>query len=297
MTKLDCDIIYDLLPSYIDGICTAATRQCVEEHLAGCPACTERSKRLRETALSGESLERIALDATKKIKRRAVWRTIVRLALLLPFVTFASLGLNLVLRGRNVIFTGQFLPERGFGVLAVCLLICALFLRGRESGLQRADRRALVLSLASMAVSFGLMLYSYFAVIAGMWADEPFSPLFGLVGPAHAGLALHVLYGALFFLQAAVFFWALMRLRKRGVHTVPVLQAAMTGMMLPMCYLMMLCCMDMDFETGPAAVLHVQLRDTGTALLIGTAGAALGILVSKWRRRKKKDLPFLKDLL
>lgn len=290
--KLDCDIIRDLLPSYIDGICTAATRQCVEEHLAGCPACEERTRRLRETVISGESLERVALDTVRKIKRRAVRRTVVHLALALPFVTFASLGLNLVLRGRDMIFTGQYLPRHGFGLLAVCLLICAVSLRGWESGLQKADRRALALSLAGTAASFGLMLYSYFAVVVTLWAREPFSAFFGLIGPAHAGPTMRILYGGLFFLQAAVFFWALARLWKRGVHTVPVLQAAMTGMMLPMVYLMTLCSLALDFETGPAAVLYTQLRDTLTALLIGTGGIAAGFLVSKWRERKKKDLPF-----
>ena len=248
----DCDIICDLLPSYIDGICTEATRRCVEEHLTDCPACEARAKRLRETALSGESLERIALDAAKKIKRRAVWQTTVRLALLLPFVTFASLGLNLVLRGRDMIFTGQYLPKHGFGVLAVCLLmlICAVFLRGRESSLQKADRRALALSLAGTSASFGLMLYSYFAFMARLWDTEPLPAFFGLIGPDHAALAMRILYGALFFLQAAVFFWGLVRLRKRGAHTVPILQAAMTGMMLPMCYLMTLCSMNLDFGAG-----------------------------------------------
>ncbi len=290
--KLDCDIIRDLLPSYIDGICTAATRQCVEEHLAGCSACEERTRRLRETVISGESLERIALDTVRKIKRRTVRRTAVHLALALPFVTFASLGLNLVLRGRDMIFTGQYLPRHGFGLLAVCLLICAVSLRGWESGLQKADRRALALSLAGTAASFGLMLYSYFAVVVTLWARESFSAFFGLIGPAHAGLTMRILYGGLFFLQAAVFFWALARLWKRGVHTVPVLQAAMTGMMLPMVYLMTLCSLALDFETGPAAVLHTQLRDTLTALLIGAGGIAAGFLVSKWRERKKKDLPF-----
>lgn len=293
----DCDVIYDLLPSYIDGICTEATRRCVEDHLAGCPACEARAKRLRETALSGESLERIALDAAKKIKRRAVWQTTVRLALLLPFAAFASLGLNLVLRGRDVIFTGQYLPKHGFGLLAVCLLICAVSSRGRESGLQKADRWALVLSLAGMAASFGLMLYSYFTVLGKLWSNAPFSFFFGLIGPAHAGPTMRILYGGLFFLQAAVFFWGLARLRKRDVHTVPILQAAMTGMMLPMCYLMTLCSMNLDFGAGPAAILHVQLRDTGTALLIGAGGIAVGCLASKWRKRNKKDLPFGKDLL
>lgn len=292
MKNPDCDIICDLLPSYIDGICTAATRSFVEDHLAGCPACEERAARLRETEISGESLEHIALDAVKKIKRRAVWRTIVRLALLLPFVTFASLGLNLVLWGRDVIFTGQYLPKDGFGLLAVCLLICAAALRGRESGLQRADRRALALSLAGTAASFGLMLYSHFAFLGRLWDTKPVPPFFGLIAPDHAGLTMRVLYGGLYFLQAAVFFWALARLRRRGIHTVSVLQSAMTGMMLPMCYLMTLCCMNLDFGAGPAAILHVQLRDTGTALLIGAGGIAVGFLVSKWRERKKKDLPF-----
>lgn len=287
MTNLDCDVIYDLLPSYIDGVCTAATRQCVEEHLADCPACAERARQLRETALSGESLERIALDAARKIKRRAVRRTIVRLALLLPFVTFASLGLNLVLRRRDVIFTGQYLPKDGFGLLAVCLLICAIALRGRESGLQRTDRRALALSLAGMAASFGLMLYSYFAFWGRFWTAEPLPAFLGLIDPNYAGRAMWVLYGGLFFLQAAVFLWALIRLARQGVHTVPVLQAAMTGMMLPMCYLMVLCSMSLDFETGPAVILHVQLRDTGATLLIGAAGIAAGFLASKWRGRKK----------
>ncbi len=293
----DCDVICDLLPSYIDGICTEATRRCVEEHLEDCPTCKARAKQLRETALSGESLERIALDAAKKIKRRAVWQTTVRLALLLPFIAFASLGLNLVLRGRDVIFTGQYLPKHGFGLLAVCLLICAVSSRGRESGLQKADRWALVLSLAGMAASFGVMLYSYFTVLGKLWNNEPFSFFFGLIGPAHAGLTMRILYGGLFFLQAAVFFWGLARLRKRDVHTVPILQAAMTGMMLPMCYLMTLCSMNLDFGAGPAVILHVQLRDTGTALLIGAGGIAVGCLASKWRKRNKKDLPFGKDLL
>ena len=286
----DCDIICDLLPSYIDGICTEATRRCVEEHLTDCPACEARAKRLRETALSGESLERIALDAAKKIKRRAVWQTTVRLTLLLPFVTFASLGLNLVLRGRDMIFTGQYLPKHGFGVLAVCLLICAVFLRGRESGLQKTDRRAL--SLAGTTASFGLMLYSYFAFWGRLWDTEPLPAFFGLIGPDHAALAMRILYGALFFLQAAVFFWGLARLRKWGVHTVPILQAAMTGMMLPLCYLMTLCSMNLDFGAGPAVILHVQLRDTWTALLIGAGGIAAGFLISKWQERRKKGLPF-----
>ena len=148
----DCDVICDLLPSYIDGICTEATRRCVEEPLADCPACEARARRLRETALSGESLERIALDAAKKIKRRAVWQTTVRLALLLPFIAFASLGLNLVLRGRDVIFTGQNLPKHGFSLSAD--------LRGLSPGLGIWPPKGRPMGAGSVSGRYGRQLWS-----------------------------------------------------------------------------------------------------------------------------------------
>ena len=39
MTKLACDIILDLLPSYADGLTSQASNEAVESHLAACPVC------------------------------------------------------------------------------------------------------------------------------------------------------------------------------------------------------------------------------------------------------------------
>ena len=39
MTKLPCDIIQDLLPSYADGLTSPASSEAVEAHLAECPTC------------------------------------------------------------------------------------------------------------------------------------------------------------------------------------------------------------------------------------------------------------------
>ena len=36
---MHCDIIRDLLPSYIDGLTSEASTKLVEEHLAQCPQC------------------------------------------------------------------------------------------------------------------------------------------------------------------------------------------------------------------------------------------------------------------
>ena len=39
MTKLPCDIIQDLLPSYADGLTSPASSEAIEAHLAECPGC------------------------------------------------------------------------------------------------------------------------------------------------------------------------------------------------------------------------------------------------------------------
>ena len=35
----NCDMIRDLMPLYADGQASAASRSCIEEHTAHCPAC------------------------------------------------------------------------------------------------------------------------------------------------------------------------------------------------------------------------------------------------------------------
>ena len=39
MDRITCDIIRDLLPLYIDEVCSAGSRALVEGHLQNCPAC------------------------------------------------------------------------------------------------------------------------------------------------------------------------------------------------------------------------------------------------------------------
>lgn len=39
MSRISCDIIQDLLPLYYDDICSEASRELMEEHLAGCADC------------------------------------------------------------------------------------------------------------------------------------------------------------------------------------------------------------------------------------------------------------------
>ena len=44
---MDCDIIGDLLPSYLDGICSKRTKQYVEQHLESCEFCKKKAELLK----------------------------------------------------------------------------------------------------------------------------------------------------------------------------------------------------------------------------------------------------------
>ncbi len=49
--KTDCEIIRDLLPLYVDDICSEKSRELVDEHLRECPECGELLTRLHKTEI------------------------------------------------------------------------------------------------------------------------------------------------------------------------------------------------------------------------------------------------------
>lgn len=69
MEKLNCSIIKDLLPSYLDGICSEDSRKAVEEHLASCEACRAHTQNLERLQLAPDSSCEGELDYMKRVKR------------------------------------------------------------------------------------------------------------------------------------------------------------------------------------------------------------------------------------
>lgn len=83
MNKKECDIIKDLLPSYVDNICSEASREWVEEHLKGCEECRASAQVMKHTAISATMLEQEQLEAGKKIVRKNLRRSVWNLGLCL----------------------------------------------------------------------------------------------------------------------------------------------------------------------------------------------------------------------
>ena len=82
--NMNCRIADDLLPLYVDGVCSPDSRALLEEHLRDCPACREKLRRMAQDtpAVSPEeAADAIPLAAcARKIQRRRL-RTAVLAAL------------------------------------------------------------------------------------------------------------------------------------------------------------------------------------------------------------------------
>lgn len=70
--NLSCEIIRDLLPSYIDNVLSAASVQAVEEHVSECEACAKvlADMRLPEEIVQEELRQEREINYLKKVKRR-----------------------------------------------------------------------------------------------------------------------------------------------------------------------------------------------------------------------------------
>lgn len=72
MSRIPCDVIRDLFPSYIDEVTSKASNELIEEHLTGCSACREVLKNMRGGLPFAEEAdeERKEIDFLRKNKKR-----------------------------------------------------------------------------------------------------------------------------------------------------------------------------------------------------------------------------------
>ena len=75
----ECGIIQDLLPLYLDHVCSEESRQLVEQHLKNCPACQTAVEQIKKSEID-ESLktetENVIKRHNQKIKERILERAV-----------------------------------------------------------------------------------------------------------------------------------------------------------------------------------------------------------------------------
>lgn len=91
--KYICDIVQDLLPLYVDGVCNDGSKEFVENHLAECSECRQVAEKLKDTTIesSVENERENVLSRHAKKERTAAWKagTIIAGILLIPILITA----------------------------------------------------------------------------------------------------------------------------------------------------------------------------------------------------------------
>ncbi len=269
MEKINCEIIRDLLPSYADGVCSEATKRCVEEHIAACDGCRQMLKTYKSQVLTGEKLERRGLDGLKKIKKKMKLQAIV-CYLVLAFLVYCGIEAFFANHTNYILFNNT----------TVLLVICILANLLASLGYKAKNSPGKTMYLLG-AASFLLDLYflSLFVYLAHSLARDAQS-LFGMelmrIGPFLERQLI------LAFVAQVVFFgcnlWAILRQDKNCGW---LLTLNMTGIFLMINYDIWMKHMD-SFETLKAAIL----KDTLEPLAAGILGIAASLILTRILQKK-----------
>lgn len=155
MEKMNCDIIKDLIPSYVDEVCSQATKKCVETHLEECGECRLIAARLRNNALFGEKLEQKGLDGLKKIRRTLTIQRMINYGILL-FLVYCGIQLFLVHHANFALFTHPGILE------TICILMVLVSGAGHREK-QSPGRASYVCGAVSLSMAvYFILLFLYF---------------------------------------------------------------------------------------------------------------------------------------
>ena len=91
MDKLPCEVVRDLLPSYVDGLTSETTNQLVSEHLEGCAPCRAALDAMRAPGTEPAEEKEKEIDYLKKSRRHN--RAVVLWSIAGAFLVVVMVGL------------------------------------------------------------------------------------------------------------------------------------------------------------------------------------------------------------
>jgi|GEM_PF-4170144 Predicted integral membrane protein len=99
--KIKCDVVKDLMPLYIDDVCTAESKKLLEEHIAECTECNNELKKMKDELPDSNNMKYATeIDVFKKIKKRN--RLQILFCLAIPALLFCSLWFLVNYEPKNI---------------------------------------------------------------------------------------------------------------------------------------------------------------------------------------------------
>ena len=93
---MECEVIRDLLPSYLDGLCSDRSRTLVEAHLAACPDCARAAEAMKRSVQVEPKPVIRAESPFYVLRKKQLLRTVLAVVLTLAVCFAAFCGLQYV---------------------------------------------------------------------------------------------------------------------------------------------------------------------------------------------------------
>lgn len=263
--KIDCGIVQDLIPSYVDEVCSESSKQCVEEHTKACEACRTFLEGCRTVEFSGKVLEEQQLDGLRKVKRKLKLQNMFSYGVLLVVILFAAYFFT-----SNI---GAIGVRWYYGLYAIAVAATfAVTMQGKPN-IKKEKIEKLMSVLSLVAIVYALFWHS-FMMIATPNGNVPLGLELGQVGPflhRHTGIALAV--------EIAVFAYTMVRYMKRDVVCRGTLLISLTGIFFILAQTTLL---------GRLSGLETHMRNfTEVAVVILGAGAVCGLVLWGMERKRR----------
>lgn len=165
MSKLSCEVIRDLLSSYIEGSCSNNTKELVEEHKLECKACSERINEAKAMEMPPCIEENMELHSMKNVKSYFKNRDVITLGSLIGLIA-------IIMVFAKFSYGAVPLPLYYF-ISPICVLACYYMLSDHIT-VDRNSRWKAGMSIVGVI----LVCYSIFLMIATIrWVETNRYPL------------------------------------------------------------------------------------------------------------------------
>lgn len=272
MEKINCDIIGDLLPSYVDGICSEQTKQCIEEHIENCQDCREKIRILKETEISAIKLEQQQINFAKKINKSIQNKGIIDSILLLAFMLLSVLAIEY--QNRHNQWNYSMIGNIYLITLPIFMLLTYIltFYQTKRSKIQKAD---IILGVASLLLD----LYAVFLIYYGFRCTFHKKPFFG-IELSQIGSVINCQFMIAIFIQFIIFIWNLLKMVKKGFISSIFLNFNLTGFFFILSLHLWLSRLDSPYFES------TLIETTKRIFIIGMIGIVIFYLMDKRRQKK-----------
>lgn len=99
--ELSCEVVQDLLPSYVDHLTCKVTNQSIEAHIKNCTTCSDILNRMKQPELLEWNLQKHDIDFLKKTRAKTRLQIIV-VAIITMIAVIASVLINTFFIGKEL---------------------------------------------------------------------------------------------------------------------------------------------------------------------------------------------------